>query len=213
MFLFRWPTSLWFLGGGGETGSSAAVCVSVVYQISASIGAVDEIEIDLSAQAYGLSATFLDGDESFALSVQVGIDLDDNAYGTPSTRLSVVPVFVLEQTGAETKSVDLSAQISASIVASIGYDVTPSVSYQISASISAGVEIATDICVSAVYQISASTGLILQVQLGQEDKGFTASYGMSTSITPVIVIVNRGGLVYSRKKQRYIAVRVGSVTS
>ena len=215
MYFVRPPAPLWFLVGAEVvTATSAAVCVSVTYQISASVGAVDSVDLELSALVYGLSVEHTDDEEDYALSVQVGIDLNDEAYGTVDARLSITPVFVLEQSGGVNKDVTLSAQASASITASVFVDTAPSVTYQLSASLSAVISVEGQlfICVSTNYQISASCGALLNVQLGQQDLAFAAAYIASISITPVIAIVAQGGLVWSKKKQRYVAIRVGDLT-
>ena len=210
MFLFRWPAPLWFLAGGGPVGSEATVCVSVTYKISCSVGELNSVDVNLSSLAFGLSASFTPPhpDDSF-LSVQAAIDLDDNSYSSLDLKASITPVFVIDQSGQVQACVSSNYQVSASITASIGVDVVPSVSYKVSASLSASLLIADNVCVSANYQISASIGVALQVQLAQENKSISDQYRISASLTPVIAVVNTGGLVWSRTKQQYIAVRVG----
>jgi hypothetical protein len=212
LYFVRPPAPLWFLVGAEVvTATSAAVCVSVTYQISVSVGPVDSVDLELSALVYGLS---VEHPEDGGFSVQVGIDLNDEAYGTLDARLSITPVFLLEQSGGISRDVTLSAQASASITASVFVNTAPSVTYQLSASLSAVVSVEGQlfICVSTNYQISASCGALLNVQAGQEDKAFAAAYIASISVTPVVVVVNAGGLVWSKSKQRYIAIRVGDLT-
>jgi hypothetical protein len=215
LYFVRPPAPLWFLVGAGEvTATSAAVCVSVTYQISVSVGPVDSVDLELSALVYGLSVEHTDEEPGYAFSVQVGIDLNDEAYDTVDVRASITPVFLLEQSGGISKDVTLSAQASASITASVFVDTAPSVTYQVSASLSAVVSVEGQlfICVSTNYQISASCGALLNVQVGQLEPAFAASYAASISITPIVVVVNAGGLVWSKSKQRYIAIRVGDLT-
>jgi hypothetical protein len=214
LYFVRPPAPLWFLVGAEVvTATSAAVCVSVTYQISVSVGPVDSVDLELSALVYGLSVNTDDVDEN-ALSVQVGIDLDDAAYGTVDARLSITPVFLLEQSGGINRDVTLSAQASASITASVFVNTAPSVTYQVSASLSAVVSVEGQlfICVSTNYQISASCGVLLNTQLSLLEPSFTAAYVASISITPVIAVIAQGGLVWSKSKQRYIAIRVGDLT-
>ncbi len=217
MYFVRPPVPLWFLiQGEGITATSAAVCVSVTYQISVSVGAVDSVDYELSALIYALSVTHDDpGENDFARSVQVGIDLNDAAFGTPDLKLSVTPVFVLEQSGGISKDATISAQVSISVTASIFVDAQTSSNYQVSASIAAVVSVEGQlfICVSSNYQISASTGVLLNVQLAQEDKAFAAEYRASIVVSPLVNIVNLGGLVWSQKKQKYIPVRIGDLTN
>jgi hypothetical protein len=215
LYFVRPPAPLWFLVGAEVvTATSAAVCVSVTYQISVSVGAVDSVDIELSALVYGLSVEHPDPEPGNAFSVQVGIDLNDDAYGTVDARLSITPVFLLEQSGGISKDVTLSAQASASITASVFVDTAPSVTYQVSASLSAVVSVEGQlfICVSTNYQISASCGVLLNTQLSLLEPSFTAAYTASISITPNVQVVNSGGLVWSKSKQRYIAIRVGDLT-
>ncbi len=213
MWIFRWPTSLWFLGGGSLPGE-VAVCVSATYKVSCAVDQISSVDVDLSTFQFGLSAEMLAAEENGTASVMVGIDLDDNAYSTLDLKASITPVYVIDQSGQIQACVSTDYRISASITASIFPDVVPSVTYQLSASLSVGISVQGEIlvCVSTNYLISASIGVLLQVQAGQEDKNISTNYGVSASITPRVAIVNQGGLVWSLKKQRYIAVRVGSVT-
>jgi hypothetical protein len=215
LYFVRPPAPLWFLVGAEVvTATSAAVCVSVTYQISVSVGPVDSVDLELSALVYGLSVEHNDDEDDLAFSVQVGIDLDDQTYGTVDARLSITPVFLLEQSGGISKDVTLSAQASASITASVFVNTAPSVTYQVSASLSAVVSVEGQlfICVSTNYQISASCGVLLNTQLSLLEPSFTAAYVASISITPVIAVIAQGGLVWSKSKQRYIAIRVGDLT-
>jgi hypothetical protein len=214
LFFLKSPVPLWFLAGGVVQGTDATICVSVTYQISASVGQVSDVEIELSTFPFYTSARIFEAEDGTdAISVQANIDLNDDTFPRVTAQLSVTPVFVIDQTGMTSVSATFNLPASVSITASLGIDVVPVLTYQFSASITCSVLIADNICVSVNYALSVIPNVQVQVQAGEQEKSISPQYGISVSIAPRIAIVNQGGLVWSLKKQKYIAVRVGSVTS
>lgn len=209
MFLFRWPASLWFLAGGNVE-TSVALNVNLVYNLSASISEFDR-DIELSALAFNLSANLIPDDpDEVGVSVQAGITLDDDNFNAVTLQMSAVPVFVLDQTGAASKDVTTAYNLTASVTASIFPDVVPVLAYNLSASLSAVLLISDNKDVAVAYNMTASIQMILQVQTGEITHAINANYGMSASINADVQHITSGGLVWSQKKGRYIAVRVGS---
>jgi hypothetical protein len=210
MFLFRYRAPLWFFQGAGSSPTDVTVCVSVAYNLSASIQPFDR-DIELSALAFNLSANLQPGGvDDINTEVQVGIDLDDQSYSTVDLRASITPVFVLSQTGGISKDVAAAYNLTASVTATIFPDNVLSLAYGISASVSAVLLISDNFSVALAYNVTASIQFILEVQTDTLSPQANVAYGISCSISPSISIGTTGGLVWSRKKQRYIAVRAGS---
>ncbi len=218
MFFLKGPVPLWFLAGGGTAATSVDICVSVTYQASIGVDVLDSVDLELSALAYGLSTAPFDSESSASVSVAnasvlVGIDLDDISFSGVDARVSITPIFQLSQSGETPVCVSSNYQISVSVTASIFPNVTTSVTYQISASLSVSLLIADNICVSVDYRLSIAPFVLVDVQADTETPSIDAAYGISTSIQPFVAVINTGGLVWSRTKQRYVAVRVGSFAS
>ncbi len=208
MFLFRWPASLWFLGGGGTATGTAEVCVSVAYNLSASVSEFDR-DIELSAFAFNLSVVFIPDNDEDDTPIRVGVDLLGDSFDGVALQASIVPVFILDQTGSQTPSVSVAYNLTASVTATIFPDVVPVLAYGLSASLSAVLLIADNVSVSVAYNITASIQFTLQVQPGDQTFSEDVVCALSCSISPQITIDSGGGLVYSRSKQEYIPVRVG----
>lgn len=231
MHFLRYPNPLWFLqaGEGAELqksvsgaynisasavasvdafGTTILFDVSAGYRITASAHPLSSVDIALSSFAYNITASV-----SQSTLVLVSADNIDGPLDGLFAKITATPVYELVQSGQTDTSTSAAYNVSATFTASLFPQAIASAAYNVSASTSAAVLIYDVVSASVAFNITASVNVILVKAEGQLNKSVAAGYNLTASTTPIFRIGKGGGLVWGRKKRRYIPVRVGSVNT
>lgn len=214
MIFLNWPSPLWFLRGGGPVAASVDVCVSTLYNVTASIGGFNSIDIELSSFAYNITASTVDppDDSEYAPSILAALNLDGDTYQALTARVTATPVFVLDQFGIVEFTATTTCNLTVSAgSASVLADNSVSVTYKVSASASAAILTAELFSASLLVQVTTSMVAFLSKTQSSVDVNINSNYFLTASTTPILRIGKQGGLVWKRKSHRYIPVRIGSV--
>ena len=230
MHFLRYPHPLWFFqaGAGSELQKSATlaanitvsvteasvlfgaststipISVSAGYNISLSAHDVTSVQIELSSFAYNVSASAVNSMTAYLSAEPTG------PLPTLGIFATITPVYTLNQTGQTSLSISAAYNVTASVAqATLAAYLSMSAAYSATISVTASLLQATQICVSAAYNATVTTQFVLQVQQGTISVTPAAAYGISTSMTPILVIDRGGGYVWSRKRKKRIPVKIG----